>query len=185
MPIHSDSFSGDWQNYTQTSMRKLDKYSISLSGEYAVASELCRRGIYANLTLGNLKRTDLLAFADEGKVVRIEVKSKQGREWASVKGIPEGNNFLVFVDFNNTTDTERPDFYVLSPSDWRKCMHRKRRERAKKGLTPIEISTNNAPIFPKEIQKNGKPRVGMTVPLAYIEKEKDQWEKLIKCVSSG
>ena len=163
-------------------MSKLDKYAVSLSGEYAVASELCRRGVYANLTLGNLKRTDLLAFIDEGTVARIEVKSKQGRDWVSVKGISEGNNFLVFVDYYNRSESERPDFYVLTPRDWRKCMLRKNRERTKKRLTRLRISDTNSPIFPEEIQRNGKPREGMTVPLSYVEKERDQWEKIIQCV---
>ena len=31
-----------------------------MAGEYAVASELCRRGHYAQLTLGHHKKTDLL-----------------------------------------------------------------------------------------------------------------------------
>jgi hypothetical protein len=33
---------------------------IGLAGEYAVAAELCRRGFYAQLTLGHHKKTDLL-----------------------------------------------------------------------------------------------------------------------------
>ena len=166
-------------------MSGLDKYSLGLAGEYAVASELCRRGMNANITLGNLKRTDLLAFTDEGNVARIEVKSKQGREWASVKGIPKGNNFIVFVDYYNKTDMERPDFYVLTPSDWRKCILRKNRERMKKGLSPVEVTATNSPLFPKEIQKNGRPREGMTVPLSYVEKEKDEWWKIIECVKGA
>ena len=163
-------------------MSKLDKYTIGLSGEYAVASELCRRGINANITLGNLKRTDLLAFTDEGTIVRIEVKSKQCREWASVKGIPKGDNFLVFVDYYNKSDVERPDFYVLSPTDWRRCMQRKKRERKDKGQTPIDITVDNVPIFPDEIQKNGKFRQGMTVPLSYVVGKKDRWEIILQCV---
>ncbi len=34
---------------------------MGLTGEYAVASELCKRGYYAQLTLGNhYKKTDLI-----------------------------------------------------------------------------------------------------------------------------
>jgi hypothetical protein len=39
---------------------KLSKESVGLAGEYAVASELCRRGHYAQLTLGSHKKTDIL-----------------------------------------------------------------------------------------------------------------------------
>ena len=31
----------------------IDREEISLAGEFAVASELCKRGIYAQLTFGN------------------------------------------------------------------------------------------------------------------------------------
>ena len=33
-----------------------NKETIGLAGEYAVAFELCRRGFYAQLTLGNHKK---------------------------------------------------------------------------------------------------------------------------------
>ena len=57
-------------------MNKIDKHNLSLAGEYAVASELCRRGIYAQLTLGTRKKTDILA--DTGTTMfKIEVKAKQ------------------------------------------------------------------------------------------------------------
>lgn len=40
--------------------RKLSKELLGLAGEYAVASELCKRGMYAQLTLGSHKHTDIL-----------------------------------------------------------------------------------------------------------------------------
>jgi hypothetical protein len=43
----------------------IPKNVLSLAAEFAVASELCRRGIYVQLTLGNLKRTDLLVLDTE------------------------------------------------------------------------------------------------------------------------
>lgn len=39
---------------------KLSKELIGLAGEYAVASELCRLEVYAQLTLGSHKQTDIL-----------------------------------------------------------------------------------------------------------------------------
>ena len=96
-----------------------------------------------------------------------------------------GNNFIVFVDFYNKSDTERPDFYVLTSSDWRNCILRKSRDRARKGLSPVEVTDVNSPIFPKEIQKNGTAREGMAVPLSYVEKEQDEWWKIIDCVKGA
>ena len=42
---------------------KIDKSILGVAGEFAVASELCKRNIYAQLTLGNQKRVDLLVFS--------------------------------------------------------------------------------------------------------------------------
>jgi len=38
-------------------MQHLSKENIGLVGEYLVAAELCKRDIYAQLTLGNHKKT--------------------------------------------------------------------------------------------------------------------------------
>ena len=40
-------------------MEKISKEFLGLAGEYAVASELCKRGLYAQLTLGHHKSTNL------------------------------------------------------------------------------------------------------------------------------
>jgi hypothetical protein len=41
-------------------MATIEKEYLGLEAEFAVASELCRRDMYAQLTLGRRKRTDLL-----------------------------------------------------------------------------------------------------------------------------
>ena len=98
---------------------KLKKENLSMAGEYAVASEICRRNFYAQITLGRLKRTDILVYnPDTGKEVRIEVQAKQGKVWPKIKGINEKQALLIFVDFENKKDTERPDFYILNAKDW-------------------------------------------------------------------
>ena len=67
---------------------QLTKETIGLAAEYAVASELCRRGIYAQLTLGNHKRTDLLVVNEEsGKMLRVQVKAKRKTEQEQSKMI--------------------------------------------------------------------------------------------------
>jgi len=91
-----------------------------MAGEYAVASEICRRNFYAQVTLGHLKRTDILVYNPEnGKMIRVEVKAKQGKEWPGIKGINDNVSLLVFVDFENKKDDERPDFYIMNAEDWK------------------------------------------------------------------
>ena len=96
----------------------ISKECIGLAAEFAVASELCKRGIYAQLTFGNKKRTDLLVMTDHEIFTRIEVKAKQGATWPNCKGIYGNNVFLVLVDFANKNEDERPDFYVMNSEDW-------------------------------------------------------------------
>ncbi len=87
----------------------IERDTLGLAGEYAVASELCRRGMYAQLTLGHKKRTDLLVESGD-TFFRVEVKTKQRSEWPAVKGI-YGNSILVFVVFFNK-NKKRPTRFL-------------------------------------------------------------------------
>ena len=62
-----------------------------------MAAELCRRNIYAQLTLGHQKRIDLLVVAPNSGMIRIEVKAKQGSVWRNCKGVFWENAFLVLL----------------------------------------------------------------------------------------
>ena len=102
---------------------KVERDKLGLAEEFAVASELCRRNIYAQLTLGLRKRTDILIETQQ-RMWRIQVKSKQSREWPGCKGIHGEGIILVFVDYENKNDTKRPDFYVLTVQDWEDLLER-------------------------------------------------------------
>ena len=82
----------------------VDRHNLSLAAEYAVASELCKRNIYAQITLGNLKRTDILCASEQG-LLRIQVKGKQGREWPGVREIYGDDMVLILVDFEKKGKT--------------------------------------------------------------------------------
>ena len=75
----------------------VSRSTLGLAAEYAVASELCRRNVYAQLTLGNQKRTDLLVFSESGQLARLEVKGKQGGTWPSCRGVSGRRTFLIFT----------------------------------------------------------------------------------------
>ena len=80
-------------------MEIMDKDKVGIAAEFAVASELARRNIYAQPTFGHLKRTDLLILANSGSLLRIEAKGKQGSQWPNCKGISDSKSILVLVDF--------------------------------------------------------------------------------------
>lgn len=108
---------------------KKSKDLLGLAAEYAVASELCKRNIYAQLTLGQRKRTDILVETEKA-MLRIQVKGKQGKEWPFIKEI---SDIIVFVDFENKEENERPDFYILTADDLKKVLNI---ERKKQGYPP-------------------------------------------------
>jgi len=81
---------------------KIDKYHLSLSGEYRVASELLKRGLNATVTLGNAKSADVIAYGPNRRAVVIEVKTSQQK------------NFVTgFYNKYRTPEQEHPDFWVL------------------------------------------------------------------------
>ena len=91
----------------------ISKLTLSLAAEYAVASELCRRGFYTQLTLANLKRTDLLVLAEDGNVARVEVKAKQGKKWPGCKGINgEHSVFLLILRISNSPSVQTFTFSI-------------------------------------------------------------------------
>lgn len=147
--------------------RTIPRETLGLAGEFAVASELCKRGIYAQLTLGNRKRTDLLVDNGHG-VLRIEVKSKQGPEWPGVKGISHDGALIVFVDFYKKAALERPDFYILNFIDW-KALIRKRYNECPPGS--VELTPEFTMVW------NEGKYVGVGVRPARIDKYKEAWNK--------
>jgi hypothetical protein len=143
--------------------------NLNMAGEYAVASEICRRNFYAQITLGRLKRTDILVYcAETGRESRIEVKAKQGREWPGIKGVAGEQTLLIFADFQNKKDIERPDFYILTSDDWKDFIDRHVRPQG-----PAHIDENYCPTW-----KNGY--VGTSVRPFQIEACKEKWEKLVQ-----
>ena len=155
-----------------TEMGKIPKEHLSLAGEYAAASELCRRGIYAQLTLGTRKRTDLLVDT-ESKMMRIQVKSKNVRNWTFCGGAFGEGIILVFVDYQKKMLDERPDFYILTPDDWEKLV--KNELKAKLSDGEVELDGENCPIYVNRPEKSSK---GMDVLTSQIIKHKERWRKI-------
>ena len=61
-------------------MMKIDADMLSIATEFAVASELGRRDIYAQPTFGHLKRTDLLVFGKNGRMT-LDTPSRRDWQW--------------------------------------------------------------------------------------------------------
>jgi hypothetical protein len=173
---------------------KLPNELVGLSAEYAVACELCRRNIYAQLTLGNRKRTDILLETDEG-MARIQVKGKTGPDWPRCKGIFRENDLLVFVDFQNKSVDERPDFYILYVADWKKLLKKEIKLKFSEYFCEYETDEKNKPIFKdgnrvtinKELSPifmggNGHRIYGHNITPTMIVEHEGRWDKIKKRV---
>lgn len=162
----------------------LSKETLGLAAEFAVASELCRRGIYAQLTLGNRKRTDLLVDSEDGQMLHVQVKAKQKREWPALKGISDPSFVLVLVDYEKKQLFERPDFYVLTSADWAKVATLARNTLIKTGkVASADISLDeNFVATTRAKRARGKPEpkdyVGIGVKQEQVTKYKECWEKI-------
>jgi hypothetical protein len=149
--------------------------TLGLAGEFAAASELCRRGVYAQLTLGNRKRTDLLIESDRC-MIRVQVKAKQGRVWPASKGVHGKDIVLVLVDYEKKADTDRPDFYILTPEDWGTVVTATLNDTGKVDRGEVTLSAENIPTW-----KDGY--VGMSLRPEDVAQFKDTWDKIVALVN--
>ena len=65
---------------------EMTKYQLGLAGEYAVCSELLKRGKHASLTMGNAKGMDVLVFDETDKNRNykvVEVKTTQDKKFVT------------------------------------------------------------------------------------------------------
>ena len=141
-----------------------------MAGEYAVASEICRHDFYAQITMGHLKKTDILVYNPENrKEAKIEVKAKQDKTWAFVAGISGKDSLLLLVDFQNKLPSERPDFYVLSDRDWQKYLD----EYVRGGSDLKEMRDNITPIW-------DDGTTGQMIEVKEVVQHKEKWNKLAR-----
>lgn len=146
-----------------------NKETVGLAGEYAVASELCKRGFYSQLTLGNHKKTDILVET-ESKLFRVSVKSKTGAQWPRVSGIWAKGDLLIFVDFKDKSLVERPDFYILNVKQWIKVVN----EIAESKEDGAKVDETNT-LYWDPWEGNVKGWRGCSISLKHIEKYKEKW----------
>ena len=83
----------------------MDKTRLGLAGEFAVASELLKRGKDVNLTLGNAKAVDLFVYDSNGGIKTVEVKTSRNKRFVT--------NFFQKYPTSGTGSTMTQDNYYL------------------------------------------------------------------------
>lgn len=97
---------------------QIEKYRLSMAGEFGVCSELYKRGYDALITLGNKKAVDVYTVTSNNRQIRIEVKTSRNakivtgffQKYASPSQNPHPDFWvLVYIDKNDVSH-----YYVLS-----------------------------------------------------------------------
>ncbi len=145
------------------------KECVGLAGEYAVASELCKRGMYAQLTLGHHKSTDILVETED-RMLRMAVRTKRGNEWPSIAGLYKDDQFLVLVDLQGKADTERPDFYVLNVADWEQLILE-----ARQRWQTLKVDAQNRITYPDGWK-------GLNIKPKRVLAAKERWDKIVQAI---
>lgn len=82
--------------------RLTTRYNTNLAAEFYVLACLHRRGITANLTLGNKKSVDVVVVRDAGDAVTVEVKGVANKyDWPADNLVTQNPNqhFVALVCF--------------------------------------------------------------------------------------
>jgi hypothetical protein len=110
---------------------------------------------------------------ETGKMLRIQVKSKQGNVWVC-SGISGKDIILILVDYENKKLDQRPDFYILTTSDWTSFFEIPwLKEKIAEGK--VKIDSENRPIW----NTKGKSAFrGIQVEPDDIIKHKEKWGKI-------
>jgi hypothetical protein len=163
-------------------MEKMDKQTLGLAAEFAVASELCRRKMYAQLTLGLHKKTDLLVEKGKG-MLKIQVKGKNNYKWPAVKGFNDEHMFLILIDYYKKKEDERPDYYILNFTEWRKLVEIKVYD--KQRIEKIFNETN----YNLEWKRKDDGKIlwkGIDIKLSDVNNRefKERWDKIKNKINS-
>ncbi len=102
------------------------KYALNLAGEFYVAAELNRRGLFASVTYGAAKNADVLAFDPQSRqtaVIEVKTTASPNKKWVTGQHSIDKNSinpqiFWVLVLVPDKQDTySAPRFFVFTSQE--------------------------------------------------------------------
>lgn len=112
-----------------------DKHQTQWSAQFAVASELCKRGYKIALTLGNHPSEDLMVRSPHGRRFAIDVKGQVGESFWQIKSKKASRDLYYILAY---VPQDKPNkFFILSQSnleeEGRKFRSKRVRQRRREG----------------------------------------------------
>jgi len=111
----------DFRNGTRGSQKQ--KYFLNIAGEFFVAGELNRRGVFASVTYGAAKNADVLVVDPDSQqtaVIEVKTTSSSNNKWLTGAHSLDENNirphlFWVLTLLPDITEANcAPRYFVLS-----------------------------------------------------------------------
>lgn len=94
--------------------QRRSSHQTQWAAQFAVASELCKKGYEVALTMGNHPTADIMAYSPGGRAFVVDVKGLYKRNFWAVKPKPEREDaFYVFALVPNDAGNR---FFVLTQS---------------------------------------------------------------------
>lgn len=85
------------------------------AAQFAVASELCKKGYEVALTMGNHPTADIMVYSPGGRAFVIDVKGQYKRNYLPVREKPERNDAFYVFAFVPEAGANR--FFILSQGE--------------------------------------------------------------------
>jgi hypothetical protein len=134
----------------------IDKYHLNLAGEYRTCAELLKRGVFATVTFGNMKSTDVVAVGPNRRAAIVEVKASNStrvvtRFYQTYKTLEMPHpDFWVLYSVTSVEDKFSEHFYVLTHDEMARYQairngveeltYSERAARCEKGVDNLDVS---------------------------------------------
>lgn len=102
----------------------LDKYYLNLAGEYRVASELFKRGVFATIAYGNRKGADIYVIGPNRRTAVVEVKASNSDRFVTgfyQKYADEAKEHPHFWVLYSLKKDGAEEFYILTHQEMAKA----------------------------------------------------------------
>lgn len=142
--------------------KRRSSHQTQWAAQFAVASELCKKGYEVALTTGNHPTADIMVYSPGGKAFVIDVKGQYKRNWWVVREKPERED--AFYVFASVPDTGSNRFFVLTQAEVNKGI-RDEFDNVRARATAKGKPTDKAEAFP-------------CVSFKWAEVFEDRWDKL-------